>query len=263
MGGVVFYKQFPLFGHSVLNPLRYRGYTYDAETGFYYLLSRYCDPQTGRYLNADSVISGTGKSVQGYNLFTYCDNNPVNKSDSAGHWPKLIINAVNAVTKAIKKISAAKSSIGKLTKSSYSIVNNVSKTHVTTPSVMLDLGTLFGKVGFSSTVTKQNKNPGLIHSYSDIGNDANKYAVGINIIGWLGADIGVSSEINLFARAQVAPWIHAEISGGLDGVGVVLGLDMGDVSHDFEINAGWGLIAIFIAPQIVTSGGQPGGVPAG
>ncbi len=35
------------------NPLRYRGYVYDEETGLYYLLSRYYNPETGRLLNAD------------------------------------------------------------------------------------------------------------------------------------------------------------------------------------------------------------------
>lgn len=36
-----------------LNPFRYRGYVYDEETGLYYLQSRYYDPLTGRFLNAD------------------------------------------------------------------------------------------------------------------------------------------------------------------------------------------------------------------
>ena len=40
-----------------INPIRYRGYYYDSETGFYYLQSRYYDPETGRFLNADNIIS--------------------------------------------------------------------------------------------------------------------------------------------------------------------------------------------------------------
>ena len=39
-----------------INPLRYRGYYYDTETGLYYLNSRYYDPETGRFINADGVI---------------------------------------------------------------------------------------------------------------------------------------------------------------------------------------------------------------
>ena len=30
-----------------LNPFRYRGYVYDAETGIYYVASRYYDPERG------------------------------------------------------------------------------------------------------------------------------------------------------------------------------------------------------------------------
>ena len=66
------------------NPFRYRGYYYDTETGYYYLNSRYYDPITGRFLNADSVVSGTGESVQGYNLYAYCGNNPVMRVDPNG-----------------------------------------------------------------------------------------------------------------------------------------------------------------------------------
>ena len=31
-----------------VNPLRYRSYYYDEETGFYYLQSRYYDPETSK-----------------------------------------------------------------------------------------------------------------------------------------------------------------------------------------------------------------------
>ena len=36
------------------NPLRYRGYYLDQETGYYYLQSRYYNPSTSRFLNFDS-----------------------------------------------------------------------------------------------------------------------------------------------------------------------------------------------------------------
>ena len=42
-----------------LNPIRYRGYVYDTETSLYYLQSRYYDPLTDRFLNAD-VYCDTG-----------------------------------------------------------------------------------------------------------------------------------------------------------------------------------------------------------
>ena len=48
------------------NPLRYRGYYYDNETGFYYLQSRYYDPAICRFINADGYAS-TGQGFTGYN----------------------------------------------------------------------------------------------------------------------------------------------------------------------------------------------------
>ena len=65
------------------NPLRYRGYYYDSETGFYYLQSRYYDPATRRFINADSYAS-TGQGFVGTNMFAYCNNNPAIFVDNGG-----------------------------------------------------------------------------------------------------------------------------------------------------------------------------------
>ena len=59
-----------------INPLRYRGYYYDSETGFYYLQSRYYDPVNRRFINADSYAS-TGQGFIGTNMFAYCNNSPI------------------------------------------------------------------------------------------------------------------------------------------------------------------------------------------
>ncbi len=69
-----------------LNPFRYRSYYFDTETGLYYLQSRYYDPVVGRFLNADDVewIGTFGKPLE-TNLFIYCCNNCVNKTDEIGH----------------------------------------------------------------------------------------------------------------------------------------------------------------------------------
>lgn len=48
-----------------INPFRYRGYYYDEETNFYYLQSRYYNPEIGRFLNTDVYIF-TGQGVVGY-----------------------------------------------------------------------------------------------------------------------------------------------------------------------------------------------------
>ena len=78
---------------GTLNPLRYRGYVYDTETGFYYLQSRYYDPQIGRFINADALVA-TGQGLLGNNMFAYCLNNPVNANDPSGTCTKFFFGLI-------------------------------------------------------------------------------------------------------------------------------------------------------------------------
>ena len=81
-----------------INPIRYRGYYYDEETGLYYLNSRYYDAKVGRFISADGEMEGIGGDLRGYNLFAYCFNNPINMSDSRGNWPKWLTGVLNIVS---------------------------------------------------------------------------------------------------------------------------------------------------------------------
>lgn len=75
---------------AALNPCSYRGYDYDEETGYYYLQSRYYDPEIGRFNNADGTqYLGAGNSLVSYNIFSYCQNNSINYCDSTGCAPYL------------------------------------------------------------------------------------------------------------------------------------------------------------------------------
>jgi RHS repeat-associated protein len=75
------------------NPLRYRGYVYDTETGLYYLQSRYYDPEICRFINADGYAS-TGQGLLGGNAFAYCENEPVKRDDARGHFWNVVIGAL-------------------------------------------------------------------------------------------------------------------------------------------------------------------------
>ncbi|MBR5320881.1 MAG: DNRLRE domain-containing protein [Clostridia bacterium] len=76
------------FGLSAINTIMYRSYYVDLEMGMfmYYLNSRYYMADWGRFISADSVVSEVGGDVLGYNMFAYCQNNPVNYCDPNGNW---------------------------------------------------------------------------------------------------------------------------------------------------------------------------------
>lgn len=69
-----------------INLFRYKGYYYDIETGYYYLQTRYYDPELSRFINADGVVTSSG-SAFGTNMFAYCNNDPVMLKDSTGLKP--------------------------------------------------------------------------------------------------------------------------------------------------------------------------------
>ena len=79
-----------------LNPIRYRSYYYDAETGWYYLNTRYYSADMCRFINADGYVQ-TGQGVLDKNMFAYCLNNPINKKDVNGNIPGAVLLAIAVI----------------------------------------------------------------------------------------------------------------------------------------------------------------------
>lgn len=69
--------------------------------------SRYYDPVTCRFVNADSLVDTS--DVLGFNMYVYCGNNPINREDSTGKaWSVLEIMAVGGlIGMAISAVSSA------------------------------------------------------------------------------------------------------------------------------------------------------------
>lgn len=82
------------------NPFRYRSYYFDTETGFYFLKTRYYDPEIGRFMTIDDISYLDPDSINGLNLYAYCENNPVIGYDPNGTFALttfLICLAIGAV----------------------------------------------------------------------------------------------------------------------------------------------------------------------
>lgn len=80
---------------ATANPLRYRGYYYDSETGMYYLQSRYYDPDLGRFISADDFDCLTTSNFFSVNAYAYCWNSPIAFKDSEGNTPNLALAYAN------------------------------------------------------------------------------------------------------------------------------------------------------------------------
>jgi RHS repeat-associated protein len=76
------------------NPIRYRGYYYDTDTGFYYLQSRYYDPAIKRFISADSYINANG-DLLGFNMYAYCGNKPTVRKDTQGYAAETVFDFIS------------------------------------------------------------------------------------------------------------------------------------------------------------------------
>ena len=61
--------------------------------GATWLPTRYYDPETARFINADAYVS-TGQGVLGNNMYLYCGNNPVVRADDEGDFWNIVVGAV-------------------------------------------------------------------------------------------------------------------------------------------------------------------------
>ena len=100
----------------VNNPMRYKGYYYDSETGYFWLSSRYYSPELCRFIQPAEVSSLNPSSINGLNLYSYANNNPIGvayRSSGAGGG----------------MVSSIASSVGGLNSGYHGAISNSSKWH--------------------------------------------------------------------------------------------------------------------------------------
>ncbi len=195
---------------AALNPLRYRGYFYDEETGFYYLQSRYYNPEVGRFISSDGYVS-TGQGILGYNPFAYCGNNPVNRSDPSGLFWKEIGNFFSKAWNGIKTWAKNTFGAGSSTTSTVTIAEKTEKPIL--PAVTVKTGTKDTK-----TVSKRGDTTKPISVY------ANKSVEQPIKSSSAGIKINVSD-------------FTLDLSFGLDNIGLSGTRSNGDVSNSFGLRA--------------------------
>ncbi len=106
-----------------VSPFTYRGYCYDYDMEMYYLQSRYYNPGIGRFINTDDTqiaIASQGE-ILGANLFSYCENNPINYTDPTGYASKTVSQASKDVLMSFLKNYLLK---GKTITSTESMMSN-------------------------------------------------------------------------------------------------------------------------------------------
>ena len=201
-----------------LNPFRYRGYYQDTETSLYYLMSRYYDAVTHRFINADGYFQA-GTSILDGNTFAYCANNPVSHSDTNGNsWFSNIVSTVmgmllNVVKKALFPFVSTRTS----TTSSYN--NNYKLIPKEHSAINFSTG-----IKTTTKTSTEGYSPGLIScSYNQ---DAYTYSDNAS-----GLSAGVTNTISVNAFI-----FGAGVNFGDDGWGLDFSINLGNTSFYASYN---------------------------
>ena len=126
-------------GHA--NPIRYRGYYYDVETDWYFLQTRYYNPEWKRFINADTYFIANGDALNGSNMYAYCRNNPVMRVDPSGMQDAGVLNPPSSgptdpfiflyyLVKGIGALAAIGTTAYGLTKTANDIINFLKVGHI-------------------------------------------------------------------------------------------------------------------------------------
>ena len=75
--GKVTINNSPITDIGTYNPFMYKDYYYDVETNLSLVTSRYYSPELGRFIQPADVSSLNPSSINGLNLYSYANNNPI------------------------------------------------------------------------------------------------------------------------------------------------------------------------------------------
>lgn len=192
-----------------INPFRYRGYYFDAETKLYYLGTRYYDPQSRRFISGDNIKLINPTNINGLNIYSYCLNNPVMMIDKTGNIP--FANYFNQIQ----------------------VSNEYGWNSF-----------FWGRITYTTTktISRSDEETGFLYAFTSTNNTSVTAGFGINFGDWFGIEFGFGGdEIGFSVGMNITPWFNLGVSVGLNGVTLSFGfVDSNGVSHDFSIGIGLG-----------------------
>ena len=154
---------------SKINPFRYKGYYYDEESKMYYVTCRYYNPELCRFIQATNISSLDSSSINGLNLYSYANNNPINILYNNYNIKKTIYNKIEN-SKFCGKIDIGYKTdfiIGGNNEKGYTkwpIFNSIEMTHYTT-SLIKDpiLSWVLGNISYTTTIQLNTSGTFFIH----------------------------------------------------------------------------------------------------
>ena len=168
----------------------------------YYLKPRYYDPETGRFINADAFVS-TGQGIIGYNMFAYCNNNPVRFKDSQGRIIELADEATEEereqYQKAIDYLKTSETGAALIDRLESSdevfkiifVYDNNTEYNIENKTISFDI---YSGMGFSEGKGVQSPALGLLHEMGHAAQDLDGILFKVNPEGLFGKLIKLSFE---------------------------------------------------------------------
>lgn len=231
------------------NPIRYRGYYYDDDTGLYFCNARYYSPKWRRFISPADAHALSSTSVNGLNMYIYSGNNPVGIIGS-DHWMHTsAVSSISPVKNAGSKPNAAHiggSSVG--SPFIWPKTNAVAMSHGTLFTLVKDPVSAWLWGNFSVSVTVQHNSAEMFYQFTDvdvIDGETTKWGLGMNINDWFGLSVYYSNNVGFGINWQTNPWSSSGLEWSmLEGLSFNSGLIYNNATLEFSVSIGNGILGI-------------------
>ena len=218
--------------------IRYRGYYFDNETGFYWVQTRYYNPEWCRWISPDSAESLMPQEISGINLYSY-RGSPETSLKHQGREQKVLSHEHSVLTQ--KTINRNINQVAN------KHVEEVYRTaHLINSPIVRQL---VGDVSY--TISVASATPKGPYTFISRGNDGIKRGIGYSGNELYYTDDGAGFTV------QLTDYFHVGAEASLsEGITFSMGADAGPASQDFSVSIGWGSALCYsLGTALVVAGG--------